>query len=79
MKIASTTNRVVTIEPCDDGHLLVERTRYVPQGYSRAKWDEARILLKPDDLAKLAEYKSAQPLSPDEVQRRKVRKGQIGR
>jgi hypothetical protein len=54
MTITKTKDRVVTLEACEDGFLLVERVRSVRRGYSRASWDESRVWLSPEELDAVA-------------------------
>jgi len=56
MKITNTKERIVTIEADEGGFLLVERVRYVPRGYTKGKWDEARIWLSADELRTLQAF-----------------------
>lgn len=57
MVITKTATRTLTLLPNEDGFLLIERTRYVPTGYTRGKWDEQRIWIHPDELQKLQAVK----------------------
>lgn len=38
-----------------DGYLLTERLRYVPYGYSKAKWEHSQIWIQADELRKALE------------------------
>ena len=39
-----------------DGYfLLIERVRYLPTGYSRHKWEDQRVVITPEEIAKLAQ------------------------
>ncbi len=38
----------------EDGFVLVERIRYIPHGYTKGKWDDQRVFISMEELAKLA-------------------------
>jgi hypothetical protein len=50
MKLTITKERVLTIEASEGGYLLVEKIRYVPRGYTKGKWEEARIWMTAEEL-----------------------------
>jgi len=53
MKITNTKERKVSIDPFEEGFLLVENVRYVPRGYTRGQWDEQRIWISAEEFDKI--------------------------
>jgi hypothetical protein len=53
MILSKSKDRKVEITEGEGGFLLSERVRYVPRGYTKAKWDESRVWLSLEEFAKL--------------------------
>lgn len=48
-------NRTLHAHPQEDGgFILIERTKYLPIGYSKSKWDEQRIFIASAEVELLA-------------------------
>ncbi len=49
-------NRELRVSRYNDDFVLIERTRYVPPGFTKGKWEEERVLITASELSKLVEF-----------------------
>lgn len=50
--------RRLEVRESEGGFLLIESIRRVPLGYSKGRWEEERIWLSADEIARLAKFAS---------------------
>ena len=54
MILSKTKERTLDAVETEGGIVLIERVRYVPHGYTKGKWNDDRVFLTAEELAKLS-------------------------